>query len=287
MAEPSHQKIKYRFYQRCSKAELATFCHNRGVEVTKKNGEKMKRPDKKDYIRVLQQADLNQTFPFLELSPEMRNAVYRELLIKGKSTCNPKILETSRQVCYEGTGILYRVNPTDVVVSYTCTFTQGYFTLSTYNAKERARKLVHDGRSPDITWPYRLRCARMVFFQLDPPRVENLATATQTRDAVRQIIRSMCDTLSRGHCVTSVCLILGRLLEPDVEWADQQSYFNTTMRPLLGLGSGVKINVHVDHMCLTLDGRRKNVESTNDPATNQASLEIEQQSASCENCARP
>ncbi|KAM0704477.1 hypothetical protein Q7P35_008711 [Cladosporium inversicolor] len=70
------------------------------------------------YILALDRADSNKSFRFLDLIPEMRNLIYKELLVFGfcgkcpviHPFCHPAILQTSKQVYEEAKKILYAEN---------------------------------------------------------------------------------------------------------------------------------------------------------------------------------
>ncbi|SMR54403.1 unnamed protein product [Zymoseptoria tritici ST99CH_3D1] len=101
-------------YDRCSLKELTKFAADRGLNVNPssaaKNG-KHASPLKRDYVEALQQADSCRTFRFLDLPPEMKNLIYKELLVLQDSyTCFPEILGTCRQIFKEGSNILYGDN---------------------------------------------------------------------------------------------------------------------------------------------------------------------------------
>ena len=71
---------------------------------------------KQECIDYLQKWDKDHPFPFLDLLPELRNIVYRELLVADcpasfvPSKCHPEILATCHQINHEATGILYSLN---------------------------------------------------------------------------------------------------------------------------------------------------------------------------------
>ncbi|KAK5138444.1 hypothetical protein LTR08_000030 [Meristemomyces frigidus] len=66
-------------YKQCIKADLATFTRNRGLQVA--NTSRRHEPTRMDHVRALEQADIERTFRFLELAPELRNIIYKELLV--------------------------------------------------------------------------------------------------------------------------------------------------------------------------------------------------------------
>ena len=71
---------------------------------------------KQEFIDCLRKWDEDHPFPFLDLHPELRNIVYRELLVTDYPAsfrplkCYPEILATCHQINHEATGILYGLN---------------------------------------------------------------------------------------------------------------------------------------------------------------------------------
>lgn len=71
---------------------------------------------KQEFIDCLRKWDKDHPFPFLDLHPELRNTVYRELLVTdypasfGPLKCHPEILAACHQINHEATGILYGLN---------------------------------------------------------------------------------------------------------------------------------------------------------------------------------
>ena len=71
---------------------------------------------KQEFIDCLRKWDKDHPFPFLNLHPELRNIVYRELLVTDYPAsfkplkCHPEILATCQQINHEAAGILYGHN---------------------------------------------------------------------------------------------------------------------------------------------------------------------------------
>ena len=97
-------------YDTCGGQELRVFLKARTGRTTKKLKQKQY------YMYWLLQADKDAIFRFLDLSPELRNLVYGELLHlrskpgHTKRYCFPRILAASKQVHEEAHGILYGNN---------------------------------------------------------------------------------------------------------------------------------------------------------------------------------
>ncbi|KAK1063998.1 hypothetical protein LTR74_009065 [Friedmanniomyces endolithicus] len=96
-------------YSRCSTDELKTFAHARNIQVSHR------RSSRANYINALKQADKDFTFRFMDLAPELRNRIYRELLLFHDSYfCQPRILATCKTIHSEASAILYRDNLIEV-----------------------------------------------------------------------------------------------------------------------------------------------------------------------------
>lgn len=103
-----------RLYTSSSPAELRQYVKDRNLPDPYPGGVTLKY----FYILALDRADNNKSFRFLDLIPEMRNLVYKELLVFGlcgkcpfvHPFCYPAILQTSKQVYKEAKEILYAEN---------------------------------------------------------------------------------------------------------------------------------------------------------------------------------
>ncbi|RMY75745.1 hypothetical protein D0863_02376 [Hortaea werneckii] len=94
----------------------------RGLKVTElrrliraKGGKCRSSERKSTCLILLRRLDENATFEFMDLPPEMRNLVYRELLSWSNKPreyeCFPRILQTSKQIRAEAESILYGDRP--------------------------------------------------------------------------------------------------------------------------------------------------------------------------------
>lgn len=71
-------------------------------------------------------ADAQPTFDLFRLPPELRNNIYRELLVLNNSfTCHPQILCASRTIIREASNILYRDNLIEIKVFRDGVYVQG------------------------------------------------------------------------------------------------------------------------------------------------------------------
>lgn len=101
-------------YSKSSPGELRQFVKQRNLTDPYPEGLTLKY----FYLRLLDRADRAASFRFLDLPGEMRNAIYRELLLFLRCThcprihdvCHTGILRTNKQVCKEALDILYGDN---------------------------------------------------------------------------------------------------------------------------------------------------------------------------------
>lgn len=116
MGPPKVRRMKY---GRCTDEELENFCRARGIDFkpfpTNLSGRQLRQSRREHHqtlVESLHQADANpKPFRFLDLSAELRTAVYENLLVFENSFgCHPQILQTSRQVNDEANNILYGNN---------------------------------------------------------------------------------------------------------------------------------------------------------------------------------
>lgn len=83
-------------YQLCKRSDLASFAANRKIAVVSTSHNAEYGPLFLDYVRALRQADIDATFRFLDLLPELRNLVYELLLVcRGSPYCYPQMLATA------------------------------------------------------------------------------------------------------------------------------------------------------------------------------------------------
>lgn len=98
-------------YDRCTLYELRQFVRNRGLSDPSPRDFGF--THKHRYYRILRAADEKRRFRFLDMAPELRNYVYRDLLVFPRAgalkptTCYPAILRASKLLKKEGSGILY------------------------------------------------------------------------------------------------------------------------------------------------------------------------------------
>ena len=106
-------------YMTCTEEELRGFIRARNVPVPWE--EPLEQLLKANMIIALEEADQEPiTFRFLDLSAEMRNHVYDELLSfspYNRTKCYPAILTTCHQIHDEANSLLYADKDTDVTLS--------------------------------------------------------------------------------------------------------------------------------------------------------------------------
>lgn len=117
-------------YDWCTSQELRRFLLNRGLPDVYPQGLTLKYY----YIRALEQADKQAIFRFMDLAAELRNTVYRELLLFPDACCIhhkycfPQILQICRAVHQEATDVLYA--ETTINCSFSVSTLNQYSTIS-------------------------------------------------------------------------------------------------------------------------------------------------------------
>lgn len=174
-------------YHRCSRKELKKFARDRGIDVPKTSTDRHERQRaKRDLIAALEEADSNPSFRFLDLPPELRNMVYRELLVlqpepiqlhapehhirtryvskkvNQEAKCHPQILCASKKLNSEATGILHGNNSIVVKVDRWAVKAHGVH-CGTYKPQPKLHGFHAGHKSAEkLVWPDFLRRARNV-----------------------------------------------------------------------------------------------------------------------------
>ena len=211
-------------YHSCSKAELATFVQARKLQV-RSTAKTSTNPTKKDYVDALKKANANRTFPFLNLPPELRNRVYRELLVlRNTFTCHPQILGTAKNINKEASGILYGDNLIDINVYYAGVYTHGK-RCGSYRPEidlTQLPKSLYD-QTTDLKWPYFIRRAQFVRFETLALRQQRTAGHMHSLiGTLHHIVYSLCCFLQGNHRLRSLRLNLGWLVQHFNAWRGQQ-----------------------------------------------------------------
>jgi len=197
--------LNYQYYK---KTELARFAANRGLNVTSTAKKPRNGPSQTDYVRALKQADNDFAFRFLDLPPEMRNMIYRELLVFKESWyCHPQILATCRQVNEEATSILYADNLIKIKIYADGVFTHGK-RCGDYSPGYPYRSLdppaIRDFRQ--LAWPaylHRVQHLRIAVVELTWNR-KRMASISNS-------VASVCSTLASDHSLRSLHVDIQRL----------------------------------------------------------------------------
>ncbi|KAA6409401.1 MAG: hypothetical protein FRX48_06954 [Lasallia pustulata] len=100
----------------------------------------------------------NNIFPFLSLPGELRNPIYRHLLVGGPRLNNPRyaqILRTCKQINREATGILYAENIVRIAISSSDVLVYGLPLFSTGIPLQRIERLEIHIRPLSLSWDYK------------------------------------------------------------------------------------------------------------------------------------
>ncbi|KAK3717931.1 hypothetical protein LTR37_005357 [Vermiconidia calcicola] len=162
-ATPSEKMTLQRFaldYRGCTVKELRGFLEARTGELPTNT-----RTAKRYYINRLWEADSVVSFRFLDLAPELRNNIYRELLtlrsVRGHSErrCWTGILRASKQICEEAHGILYGENDFDIIISgpFRPAARGGYYRLVYSDLLNMTYEENHKLGQVILNWPNYLR----------------------------------------------------------------------------------------------------------------------------------
>ncbi|KAK3699032.1 hypothetical protein LTR37_016636 [Vermiconidia calcicola] len=193
-------------YSRYGKANLARWARDRGIAVHSASGT-TREPTKKDYVTALKQADADRRFRILDLPPELRVMVYRELLMfKNSFICQTRVLRASKQIHQEAADILYRDNLIEVRIRNDGVFAHGQH-CGTYAPALRGN--ARDAKS--LIWPDFL--LRAYFLRVE---VVSMETWHPTRlrlprlSTLHNILHSLCCFLQGNSKLRS--------LELDLRW---------------------------------------------------------------------
>lgn len=240
-------------YHRCSKDKLATFAKDRGIHV-QSTLKHRRAPGKRDLLRALKQADMDRTLRFLDLPPELRNMVYRELLVikqsrkKRSPESSPQILATSKAVNQEATGILYAENPITVRVCPSGLYARGV-KCGTYEPQTKmSAHLRTSPRATDMVWPEflgRVHAVQLVIVDMQDtmarrPVLPNCGT-------VHNILFSLCHFLRQTGKIRTFTMDLTWLTSRFIRLRETnilQNHLHTTLYPLRLLSDKVKVNIY-------------------------------------------
>lgn len=162
-------------YSSFSLRTLRQMCRGQCLRVTPSNGSS---PTQQDYINALKAATTSRN-SFMTLPGELRNMIYREMLIfkdqnsRFRPSCSPQILRCNRQIKDEATDILYKENDFVIELDTLSLRAHGHrcgtfapLDAYLYRRGEFARSGVQVGR---IKWPTFLLRAARIHFKVAPP----------------------------------------------------------------------------------------------------------------------
>ncbi|KXS99118.1 hypothetical protein AC578_3510 [Pseudocercospora eumusae] len=141
-------------YDRCTSKELRAFVRARGLEDPYPRGLTLKYT----YVRLLELADRSPAaFRFLDLPPEVRKLVYKELLGRLAPAKNyTQILRTCQLLCREATDVLYSSSPALCLIQTDETFPadRNYLTVHVLHHKFHKQEARHGQPiAYDALWP--------------------------------------------------------------------------------------------------------------------------------------
>lgn len=183
---------------------MASFAHNRGIDV-RSTAKSSKEPTKRDYVEAFKAADASFNFRFLDLPPELRTNIYKELLILQNSfTCWPQILATCNSINEEASNVLYGDNLLEVKIYQDGVYVHGE-KCGSYSTDEYGRytAIRYKKKEVDqvIEWPQFLRRAQ--FLQLSVVNYQCQAARwnihlSPSTGPICYIINSLCSFLHEG-----------------------------------------------------------------------------------------
>ena len=204
-------------YYRCSKDELETFARDRGIHVSNV-GQRRPQNRRRNIIDALNKADENPSFRFLDLPPELRNMVYRELLVFKQSPikrrspkCHPQILCASKEVNREATGILYGDNLIVVKIRPEAVYAHGvrcgtYAPQTGLHGRRAGSQCIQD-----LVWPELLSRARAVHVVVLGVMQHGSTRQLPNCGTIHNILFSLCLFLRQATSLKTVTVDLGSL----------------------------------------------------------------------------
>ncbi|KAK3107942.1 hypothetical protein LTR53_018008, partial [Teratosphaeriaceae sp. CCFEE 6253] len=188
-------------YQDCTEAELIKFSQDRRLTVLTRTLH-VERVD--NYISALRAADEACIFPLMDLAPELRNRIYRELLLFHNSYyCQPGILATCKQITQEATKILYRDNLVEVKLQNVLDGSRFVHAHGhpCFRPPKTARPpkaaTCWDGDVAKLQWPSFLRRAQWIRFSSHPGWDRH-------HDSANYVLYSLCSFLREDHDMVAI-----------------------------------------------------------------------------------
>ena len=207
-------------YKKWSNKELKQFAELRGFI--------MPHTDRRDWIRILREKDQETSIGFLDLPPEIRNIVYRELLTPRSDgqdpesfVCHPAILMSCKQVYDEAADIINTT--TSIPLSL---HLQSHFVENWQNYKyEYAVEVCLNGRvlcygqddipTIQIPWPQYFARLRSITLQIgaDQPRhLSHQRAGTRGSNQLNSACIDLYRTLWNSRCLRKVHIELSYAL---------------------------------------------------------------------------
>ncbi|KAK0836102.1 hypothetical protein LTR73_000603 [Friedmanniomyces endolithicus] len=205
-------------YSRCSTDELKTFAIARNIQVSPPHAFRHRRPSRADHINALKQADKDFRFRFLDLAPELRNRIYRELLLFHDSySCRPRILATCKTIHSEAGAILYRDNLIEIKLRRGAT--DGYWDSMVIAHGKDCGRLSMFGSADDLTayqWPDFLLRAQWIRVSTtfesmlsNAKDVRQQPVANRDKQDINYALYSLCSFLQDKHCLVAIEVDVG------------------------------------------------------------------------------
>ena len=193
-------------YTTFKRKDLVKAAKRKNVTVT--SSHKGRAPTKADYVKALKDFDMEYAaahpFRFMDLSPELRTRVYRELLTFDNSwTCHPEILAVSKQLNEEATNILYGDNLFEVKIWPREVQAHG-LRCGAYSLMEVGFEVGVDA----LEWPGMLHKAQWLRISLPQDLMDPDWASELSHAAVQQIMYSLCSFLSKKHQLRSTVVDL-------------------------------------------------------------------------------